>query len=249
VVISLIFAIFYFLIGVEHLIGVRGDTPMASFMDCFYFSTQTFTTVGYGAIAPRGILASTMASFEAFTGLIFFAISTGMMYARFSRPSAILRYSKNALIVPFEGGKALMFRLANARNNALMEANARAIVTMRPSKEDNVNRKYYGLKLELDHVTFLPLSWTLVHKIDEQSPIYGMSPEDLNDVDFELLILISAFDDTFHQTVHSRYSYTANEIVPDAKFIRAFQANSNGHVILNLQDLDVYELISEQNKS
>lgn len=246
---SLFFALIYFWIGVDNLIGVRGETPMASFMDCFYFSTQTFTTVGYGAIAPRGIMASTMASFEAFTGLIFFAISTGMMYARFSRPRAILRYSKNALITPFEGGKALMFRLANARSNALMEANARVMVTMRPSKDDHTNRKYFGLKLELEHVTFLPLSWTLVHKIDDQSPLYGLSMEDFIDLDFEVLILISAFDDTFHQTVHSRHSYTAHELVPDAKFIRAFQPDESGHVVLNLHDLDRYELTPEQNKS
>jgi inward rectifier potassium channel len=248
VVISFFFALIYFMIGVEHLIGVRGETPMASFMDCFYFSTQTFTTVGYGAIAPRGILASTMASFEAFTGLIFFAISTGMMYARFSRPRALLRYSKQALIAPFQNGQALMFRLANARNNVLLEANARVIAMMRTSKDDNINRKYYGLKLEIEHVTFLPLSWTLVHKIDEESPLFGMSIDDMNELDFEMMILISAFDDTFHQTVHSRHSYTAREIVPDARFIRAFQPDESGHIVMNLQDLDVYELISDNNK-
>jgi inward rectifier potassium channel len=248
VALSFLFAVIYFMIGVENLIGVRGDTPLSSFMDCFYFSTQTFTTVGYGAIAPKGILASTMASFEAFTGLIFFAISTGMMYARFSRPRALLRYSREAVIAPFQNGKALMFRLANARNNVLLEANARVIAMMRSSKDDNINRKYYGLKLEIEHVTFLPLSWTLVHKIDEESPLYGMSIDDMKELDFEMMILISAFDDTFHQTVHSRHSYTAREIVPDARFIRAFQPDESGHIVMNLQDLDAYELISDNIK-
>jgi inward rectifier potassium channel len=244
IAVSFLFAIIYFAIGVDHLIGVRGDTPLSSFMDCFYFSTQTFTTVGYGAIAPRGILASTMASFEAFTGLIFFAISTGLMFVRFSRPKALLKYSKNAVIAPFEDGKALMFRLANARNNVLMEASARVMAVMRVAKNDTQNRRYFGLKVEIEHVTFLPLSWTLVHKIDEQSPIFGLSLSDLSDLDFEVLILISAFDDTFHQTVHSRHSYTVDEIVPDAKFVRAFNADPEGKVVMNLNDLDVYEMVS-----
>jgi inward rectifier potassium channel len=245
VAISLVFAACFFMIGTEHLIGVRGETLMGTFMDCFYFSTQTFTTVGYGAIAPKGILASTVASFEAFTGLIFFAIATGLMYARFSKPKALLRYSKNALITPFQEGKALMFRLANARNNVLMEMSARVMMVMRQSKDDNVNRKYFGLKLELDRVTFLPLSWTLVHKLDETSPLYGLSEQEMIDLDLEILILISAFDDTFHQTVHSRFSYMASEIVWDAKFIRAFKPDEKGEIIMNLADLDGYEKVND----
>ena len=241
----LVFAFGFFVIGTENLIGVRGETLMGTFMDCFYFSTQTFTTVGYGAIAPKGILASTVASFEAFTGLIFFAIATGLMYARFSKPKAMLRYSKNALISPFQDGKALMFRMANARNNVLMEASARMIMMMRQSKEDTTNRKYFGLKLELDHITFLPMSWTLVHKIDETSPLYGLTEQEMIDLDLEVMILLSAFDDTFNQTVHSRYSYTGDEILWNAKFVRAFNPDEKGEIIMDLNALDSYELISE----
>lgn len=241
VIASLFYAVLYLWIGTEHLIGVRGETLVGTFMDCFYFSTQTFTTVGYGAIAPKGILASTVASFEAFTGLIFFAIATGLMYARFSKPKALFRYSKNALISPFGEGKALMFRFANARDNVLMEMNARVILMMRQSREDAENRRYFGLKLEIDHITFMPLSWTLVHKIDESSPLYGLSDAELKDLDAEIMILVSGFDDTFNQTIHSRYSYVADEIVWDAKFIRAFSADQNGEIVIQLQDLDKFE--------
>jgi inward rectifier potassium channel len=238
---SLIFAALYYAIGTEHLIGVRGETALGTFMDCFYFSTQTFTTVGYGAIAPKGILASTVASFEAFCGLLFFAIATGLMYARFSKPKAMLAYSNNALIAPYQDGKALMFRLANKRNNVLMEMNARAILMMRETNSDAPNRKYFALKLEIEHIIFLPLSWTLVHKIDDSSPLFGLTEKQLIELDAEVLILISGFDDTFHQTVHSRYSYTANEFVWDAKFMRAFSLNEKGKAVMDLNELHSYE--------
>lgn len=243
IAISLVFALFFFWIGTEHLIGVKGETLVGSFMDCFYFSTQTFTTVGYGAIAPRGILASTVASFEAFTGLIFFAIATGLMYARFSKPRALLRYSSHALVSPFGNEKAIMFRLANARKNILMDVNARMIMVMRQSKEDMANRKYYSLKLEMDRVTFLPLTWTLVHKLDESSPLFQLTVEEMKELDLEIMVLITAFDDTFHQTVHSRHSYTGHEVIWNAKFIRAFKPDENGETVLDLNELDRFEML------
>jgi inward rectifier potassium channel len=241
VLFSFLFAIIYFIIGTEYLIGASGQTQLHTFMDCFYFSTQTFTTVGYGAIAPKGILTSTIASFEAFCGLLFFAIATGLMYARFSKPRAMLEYSDNALIAPYQEGKALMFRLANKRNNVLMEMDARVILMMRAAGNDALTRSYFNLKLEIDHVIFLPLSWTLVHKIDESSPLYQFTHEQLKELEAEILILISGFDDTFHQTVHSRYSYTADEFVWNAKFQRAFSINEKGKTVLNLKDLNLYE--------
>ncbi|MFN0032244.1 MAG: ion channel [Flavobacteriales bacterium] len=240
VLLSFLFATSYFLIGTEHLIGVRGETLMGTFMDCFYFSTQTFTTVGYGAIAPKGVMASTVASFEAFCGLVFFAIATGLMYARFSKPRASLTYSRNAIVAPFQDGKALMFRLANRRSNVLMEMHARTLLMMRTTKDDS-NRKYYELPLELDTVTFLPLSWTLVHKLDEKSPLYGISEMELIELDAEVLILISGYDDTFNQTVHSRHSYTADEFVWNVKFKRAFNTDADGETILDLQAIGDFE--------
>jgi inward rectifier potassium channel len=246
VVINLFFAILYYWVGTEHLIGVRGETPLEHFLDCFYFSSQTFTTVGYGAIAPRGVLASTIASLEAFTGLLTFALATGLLYARFSKPRALLVYSKNAIISPYQEGKALMFRLANSRNNVLMEMDAQVILMM--GQQDDINsRKYYRLKLEVSYIQFVPLSWTLVHKIDEESPLFGLKAEDLYNGQAEVLILIKAFDDTFNQTIHSRYSYVAEEFVWDVKFKKAFSLGADGNVELNLQDLHVYNAVDSSN--
>ncbi|MDZ4822322.1 MAG: ion channel [Flavobacteriales bacterium] len=243
IVVNVFFAFIYFFIGPENLQGVRSETPLGSFLDCFYFSTQTFTTVGYGAIAPRGIMASSVASLEAFTGVLTFAIATGLLYARFSKPKANLKYSHRAVVAHFQDGQALMFRLANQRSNVLMEMKARAIVTMHDSSTSNA-RQYFQLKLEIDTVIFLALSWTLVHKLDENSPLYGLSLEDLRKRDAEIMVLISAFDDTFNQTVHSRHSFIANEIIWNAKFKKAFRVDDDGDVELDLGLMDEYELMT-----
>jgi inward rectifier potassium channel len=163
------------------------------------------------------------------------------LYSRFSKPKAKLNFSRNAVVAPFQEGQALMFRLANMRHNTLMEMTARVIMVMRTSKEDALVRNYYSLDLQLDRVVFLPLTWTLVHPINSDSPLHGITQEELIARDAEIMILISGFDDTFNQTVHARFSYTANEIVWNAKFVRAFSVDANGDAIMNMDDIHVYE--------
>lgn len=241
-VISLFFALVYWLIGVEYMSNVLGETPIRQFLDCFFFSTQTFTTVGYGAIAPRGLLTSLVASFEAFLGLIFFALGTGLMYARFSKPQAMLAYSENAIIAPFQDGKALMFRMANKRTNVLMQMEAKLILVMQ-TQAGGMERKYYELPVQIDRVLFLALSWTLVHKIDEESPLWGLTEEDLVKGEAEVLILISGYDDTFNQVVHSRFSYKAEEFVWNVRFKKAFHLNEDGEMVLDLEKIGDYEQV------
>jgi inward rectifier potassium channel len=226
VVVNLIFGLFYYLIGI-------------------YFSTQTFTTVGYGAIAPRGILASTIASFEAMFGLLSFALATGLLYSRFSKPKAELLFSKNALIAPFEDGQAFMFRFANQRSNALVNVKAEVILMMLDLNDTNGIRKYYELKLQMSEVLFLAVNWTLVHKLDEESPIYGLSASDLIKAKAEVLILVSGYDDVFNQTVHTRFSYTADEWVFGARFKRAFYTDENGKVAIHLEDIHAFEMVEK----
>jgi inward rectifier potassium channel len=244
VLLSAAFAVVYYMVGPESLSGQRDARELHSFLDCFYFSTQTFTTVGYGAIAPQTPLASAIAALEAFIGLLFFAVATGLLYSRFSKPKSKLLFSNNAIIAPFNGGKALMFRLANMRRNTLMEMSARVILVMR-NKEDT-NRNFYNLELQLDKVVFLPLTWTLVHPITEESPFYNITPEELIERDGEIMILISGFDDTFNQTVHARYSYVAKELVWNARFVRAFQIDEQGKVVIKLNDIHNYELLPQE---
>lgn len=243
ILLSGMFAVVYYIVGPETLSGLRDTRELHSFLDCFYFSTQTFTTVGYGAIAPQTPLTSAIAAFEAFIGLLFFAVATGLLYSRFSQPKSKLLFSNNAIIAPFNNGTALMFRVANMRRNTLMEMSARVILVMRNKDNDDTNRNFYNLDLQLERVVFLPLTWTLVHPITEESPLYGMTKEELIERDGEIMILISGFDDTFNQTVHSRYSYVAHEFIWNARFIRAFNINDKGKVKIKLNDIHNYELI------
>lgn len=239
-IISLAFAVVYWAIGAEYMTNVLGETPIQRFMDCFFFSTQTFTTVGYGAIAPKGILTSAVASFEAFMGLVFFALATGLMYTRFSKPRATLVYSNNALIAPYLDGEAFMFRIANERTNVLMQMEAKLILSMREA-DAAAERKYYNLTTEIDKVLFLAMSWTLVHKIDEDSPLWGVAAQELLDMEAEVLILLSGYDDTFNQTVHSKHSYTASEVVWKAKFKRPYRTEPSGRVIMDVGAIHDYE--------
>jgi inward rectifier potassium channel len=237
--INIVFACLYFLVGPEHLIGVRGESPIEHFLDCFYFSAQTFTTVGYGAIAPRGVMASTLASLEALLGLLSLAIATGLLYTRFSRPKAKLRFSDKAVVAPFEEGNALMFRFVNARSNVLMNLTAQVILTMRETADPASDRKYYGLELTIKEVMFLAMTWTLVHKINDKSKLNGLTHQDLLDRGAEILILVSGYDDTFSQTIHTRYSYAADEIVWGAKFVKAFTTDEKGVVKMDLNNIDL----------
>ncbi len=238
--VNVLFAGVYYAIGVQNLQGADTSTPLNAFLSAFFFSVQTFTTVGYGHIAPNGITASLAAAIEAMTGLMAFALATGLLYGRFSRPSARLMFSRNALVAPFQGGKALMFRLANQRPNILMELEATVLMMTVDRSEDPPRRRYVRLDLERSHIFFLPLAWTVVHPIDEASPLWGKSAADLEHDQVEFLVLVKMFDDTFSQTVHARYSYAPDDVVWDARFQPTFHVDDGGTLVLDLQRLDQF---------
>jgi inward rectifier potassium channel len=235
---NVVFAAVYYWIGVEWLAGAPHATKLEAFLGAFFFSVQTFTTVGYGHIAPTGILASSVAALEAMTGLLAFALGTGLLYGRFSRPSAKLVFSRQMVVAPYNDGRAVMFRVANGRPNVLMELEATVILMTVEDGPDGPRRKFEALALERMKVYFLPLSWTLVHPINEHSPLQGLGPDDLLRMQAEFLILIKAFDDTFSQAVHARYSYTFEEIEWDSRFLPAFDVNGDGDMVLDLAQLD-----------
>lgn len=235
---NVVFAAIYYWIGVDWLVGAPHETKLAAFLGAFFFSVQTFTTVGYGHIAPKGILTSSVAALEAMTGLLAFAIGTGLMYGRFSRPSARLMFSRQMVVAPYNDGRAVMFRVANGRPNVLMELEAIVILMTVADGPDGPKRKFEALTLERKKVYFLPLSWTIVHPINEHSPLQGLGPDDLRTMQAEFLILIKAFDDTFSQEVHGRYSYTFYEIEWESRFLPAFDVTSDGDMVLDVSQLD-----------
>jgi inward rectifier potassium channel len=231
------FALIYMKIGVEHLQGADTATVLDRFLSAFFFSAQTFTTVGYGRISPDGVLTSLVASLQALLGLMALAIGTGLLFGRFSRPAARLAFSRQMVVAPYQSGTSLQFRVANRRSNNLMEVEARLMVTTVESSDQGLQRKYKYLKLERQAVQFLPLSWTIVHPIDQDSPLWGKKPEDLANHQAEFLITIKAFDDTFFQTVHVRYSYRHDEVVWGARFVPAFEPDAEGEMVLDLGKL------------
>jgi inward rectifier potassium channel len=237
VVANLVFALIYYGIGVEHLRGAEATTAFGRFMEAFFFSAQTFTTVGYGSLAPEGALTSAVAAIQALMGLMAFALATGLLFGRFSRPVARIAFSKQMVVAPYRGGTSLQFRIANRRSNNLMELEARMLLMTVEQEAGELLRKYKSLTLERPSVQFLPLTWTIVHPIDETSPLWGKTAADLARLQTEFLILIKGFDDTFFQTVHVRYSYRFEELVWGARFAPAFQVDSHGDMVLELERL------------
>ena len=236
-IVNVMFAFVYMGIGIEHLQGADTSTAFGRFMSAFFFSAQTFTTVGYGRISPDGTLANLAAANEALLGLMAFAIATGLLFGRFSRPAARLAFSRQMVVAPYQSGTSLQFRLANRRSNNLMEIDARVLLMTVETCDGGPVRRYTLLALERSSVQFLPLTWTVVHPIDETSPLLAKTAADLAQQQAEFLILIKAFDDTFFQTVHVRHSYRHEEVVWGARFVPAFEADSRGIMVLDLKRL------------
>jgi inward rectifier potassium channel len=225
---NLSFATIYYLLGVENLNGLKSGTPLQNFAEAFFFSTQTFTTVGYGRISPDGLLASSIASIEAFMGLLSFAIATGLFYGRFSRPQAFIRFSEIAVIAPYKGITALMFRLVPYKNNNLLDAEVKLTLATKADENGKLVNKFYGLDLEISKVNALTTAWTVVHPINENSPLFGMKPEDLPTIQPEIMAFVKAFDDTYSNTVTARTSYIANKIRWGEKFIIMYGPSADG---------------------
>ena len=220
-VVNLVFALAYFLGGSGMLNGTD-TTTMPHFWNCFFFSVETFATVGYGAVSPRSFPAHWLVTFESFFGLFCVAMATGLLFARFSRPNAKILFSRNAVVAPFKNGRAFMFRMINVRTSQLIHVEAQVIFSKMEQEGTRRIRRYYLLDLERKKVTFFPLHWTVVHHITEKSPLHGLTRTELENMDAEFMILVNAVDETYSQTVYARSSYLHNEVVWGAKFRNMF---------------------------
>jgi inward rectifier potassium channel len=246
-VMNILFATAYYHVGVEQLSGMRGDTPLSHWLYCFFFSAQSFTTVGYGGIHPIGEVANFLATLEAFIGLMTFALATGTLYGRFSKPVSKIKYSKNILIAPFRDGLGMQFMVANELSSTLMEMEARINVSWMEVDEQGVPiRRFQQVKLEYDKIAMFPTSWIINHPIEEDSALYGKSIEDIRSMDFEIFVLLKGFDDVFSQTIYSRHSYMASSFVWGGKFKRPFSINEEGKLIMDLTKVGEYDLVSLQ---
>ncbi len=229
IVINLFFTSIYLMVGPEQLQGMIGAEPWVKFKEVYFFSTQTFTTVGYGRVNPTGDGVNMVASLESLTGLLSLAIATGLIYGRFARPKAYLIFSDHALISPFQGKTALMFRFVNYKNNhSLTNVDVKVNVGMKVQTDGTFTYQYYTLALERERVESLPMSWTVVHPIDENSPFYGFTHEDMKVADVEVYAQIRGYDDVFSDMVQQRSSYTYHEILFGRKFSKMFHESEDG---------------------
>lgn len=243
--INFVFALIYFAIGIEFLHGIDASgSDLEQFGQAYFFSAQTFTTVGYGHISPSGFVASAVSTLEALIGLLSFAIATGLFFGRFSKPVAFLKFSHNALIAPYRDGSALMLRVTPFKNTNLSDAEAKITLGMSIEENGKMSNKFYSLDLEFEKINALTLSWTLVHPINDVSPLYQFSKEDFESLDGEILVYIKTFDDMFSNTVAIRTSYTFDEVVFGAKFKPMYSRNENNtKTVLNLDKLNDFELV------
>jgi inward rectifier potassium channel len=237
-----LFAVAFYLLGPGALSAPQLMPLGGRFMMAFFFSIETFSTIGYGNILPNGLLANMVVSAESVAGILFVALATGLIFARFSRPVLHVRFSEHAIIAPYGNETALMFRLGNERRSELVSLVA--TVTFARFQEGSANRMrvFDQLTLERPGVLFFPLTWTIVHPIDEHSPLRGLTQQDLLDTRAEFLVMLTATEETFSQTVHTRTSYAADQLLWGAKFGNIYlPPTPDGLVRVDLRRIDNVE--------
>ncbi|MBI3790518.1 MAG: hypothetical protein HY275_06535 [Gemmatimonadetes bacterium] len=245
-IINVSFGLVYWALGPSALLSPGSEKFGGDFLQAFFFSVETFATIGYGHVAPMGIPANLVMTAESIVGVLAQALVTGFTFARFARPTAAILFSRNAIIAPYRGGSALMFRIVNRRSNQIIELHAQAMLARMEQTPTGKKRTFSQMSLERARVVFFPLSWTVVHPIDEQSPFWGISEDQLRAMDAEILILLSGYDETFAQQVHTRSSYKADEVVWNARFKNIFDTrDANGDVALDVSRVHEFELLDQ----
>lgn len=238
------FAVAFLLCGHEALAGPDVGSFGGMFWRAFFFSVQTSATIGYGQLHPVGLAANLIVTLESLFSLAVYALGTGLLFSRFARPNISILFSRNAVIAPYRDIQAFEFRIANGRSNQIIELEAKVLFTRFEREGDQRVRRYYLLPLERQKVVFFPLSWTIVHPIDSNSPLRDINSKDLIEGSAEFLVLLSGIDETFSQTVHTRSSYRAADIVCNARFVSIFQVNEQGTVEVAVDRLHEIERLS-----
>jgi inward rectifier potassium channel len=245
ILMNALFAGAYVACGSDALTGFEREPMPLRFVDAFFFSVHTLATIGYGSIAPHNLAANVLVTIESLVGLLGFAIVAGIMFARFARPTARVVFSRYAIIAPYRGHTAFMFRLVNQRSNEMVNLEAKIVLARRKKDGAVTDREFTLLRLEREGVIFFPLTWTVVHPIDPDSPLYGVTDADLRAGDAEFLVLLNGFDETFSQTVHTRSSYKADEVVWGARFRSVFNPpREDGTISIDIRKLDEIERVA-----
>ena len=238
IIFNLIFTVIYLYFGSENIAGVSPENGPI-FFQTFFFSIQTFTTVGYGTLAPIGIPTQVVAAIEAFVGFMSFSLATGLLYGRFSRPRSKLKFADNFVFSKYEDGYSFKFKLTNLRDVVLQDVEAK-IITMfnKENKEGSMVRTYYEVPITLPKIDIMALTWTLVHKIDEESPFWEKTKEEIIKQHPEFLIFVNGFDEIYSERTRARKSYVVDDIIWNKNFATNFKSLENGKLIMDVRDLN-----------
>ncbi len=239
---NVVFGAVYASFGPAAIVDTSAEPMTNIFIRGFFFSVQTFATIGYGTIHPSGIVPNLLVTIESYYSLLANALITGLVFARFARPTAKIIFSDVAVIAPYHDIEGLMFRLVNGRNSQLIEVGIKVLFARFVDENGRAVRRFDFLELERKNVTFLPLALTVVHPITDDSPLKGLTQADLIRTDAELLILLTATDETFAQVVHTRSSYKPHEIRCGHKFVNIYNEVADGQPIsINIRKLSKIE--------
>lgn len=233
--INLIFGTAFFLAGDQALEGLQSNGLLSRWMDCVFFSVQTFATIGYGKLSPATLPAHFLVTGEALIGLLSVAMMTGMIFARFSRPTARVVFSDKILFGDMDGQPVLMFRMANARLNQIVEAQVRVVLLKTEITKEGLSfREFYDLKLERSNSPLFSMSWTVVHPIDSESPVYGLSKEQILESDIEFMVTLTGTDETFLQSVYARMAYSVDDFLWNAHFSDMISRTPEGRIHIDI---------------
>jgi inward rectifier potassium channel len=233
---NLVFALGYYLDG-----GIENARP-GSFTDAFFFSVQTMATIGYGKMVPVSMFTNILVSIEALSGLVALALMTGLVFAKFSRPTARVRFSRYVVIGPRDGVISLMIRMANQRADRIVEANIHAVFARQETTAEGESiRRFYDLGMTRNVSSLFVLSWTAVHRIVPGSPLFGETRESLADSQPQVIVSITGLDEVFSQTIHARYAYGLDEIIWGARFADVLVTHPDGSQSVDYTHFDDVE--------
>jgi inward rectifier potassium channel len=227
---NFIFSGLYILAGRGALSEVLPMGPLGRFGEIFFFSIQILTTLGSSSIHPVTVLAKTVFALEAMTGILGFSVGAGLIFARLSNPATKIIFSRQAVVAPYKEGSAFMMRMINGRSNELVEMSATLTLAM---TDPDGKRAFHQLPLERSTVLVFPLNWTIVHAITKESPLYGLTADDLARSQAEFLVGVTGNDQDLSKRVYARHSYLFNEVVFGAKFSNIIERSSNGTVVVD----------------
>lgn len=235
-----VFAILFTICGVQH-IGVTPSSGINDFLQSFYFSVQTFTTLGYGNMSPDNHITNILASIDSFTGMMTVALLTGLFFSRFSKPRAYINFSEHILVGPDRNGdKSLQFRIVHEVSHKIIDLEARVTMTWLENSEGRVRRMFAKLPLQIERIFLFPLNWTIIHNIDEASPLYNLEFSEIKARNVEILVVIKGYDETYSTIVHADRSYQCSDLKFGAKFLPMYQIRKED-TILNLDKLNDHE--------